>query len=414
MIGQTWAILLDAYRELNAKKLFWVATVVSVVVVAACACLGIGKEGLTVLWFNIPIKFMADLYQYGIIDKPFFYKLLFQSVGYNIWLSWAAIILALLTTAGMMPDFVTSGSIELTLSRPIGRLRLFLTKYFAGMLFVAMQVTVFTGLSFLAIGLRGGGWLWTLWWGVPLVSACFSFIYCLMVLVGLLTRSSMAALLAAAVFWLSIFLINTVESGILLQLRTREDIKLSLQRTKLQEITATLDSLKNQAAELDATSQPAGDPSSAAPGDAPASPAERSRKADDIRSRIERARSQVATWETRIDESKKSLDQFVFYHEIFFATKTLLPKTSETMGLLGRWLIPGDQMDNARRRGESLAGTVDFNDNDGGVRIPQRQIAAEMEKHLRERSVMWVLGSSLLFEVVIVAITAWIFCRRDF
>ena len=403
-LRQTLAILVDAYRELNARKLFWITMGLSALIVAAFACVGISEKGLTVLWWEFPIQIMAELIQHGIIDKPLFYKFIFFTIGYNLWLTWAATILALVSTAGIMPEFVTSGSIELSLCRPIGRLRLFLTKYASGLLFVGLQVAVFTGLSFIVIGLRGGGWAWSMWWGVPLVLAFFSFIYCIMVLVGLLTRSTMASLLTACVFWLLVWGLHVSETGIYLQLLTREEIKLSLQKTRLTQLQGDIAKLTAEATSPPPTDTPAPKADADAPKDAappPTSP------------KLERLRDQEKVWTERIAESEKSLKTYNTVHSILFAVKTMLPKTSETMELLQHRLISGEQMERFITRGEN-AGGIQFDDNDGGVRIPGRQLRAEIDKVLRSRSTGWVLGTSLLFEAVILGAACVIFCRRDF
>ena len=44
---QTIALLVDAYRELNAKKLFWVTLILSGVLVGAFACVGLDAQGPT-------------------------------------------------------------------------------------------------------------------------------------------------------------------------------------------------------------------------------------------------------------------------------------------------------------------------------------------------------------------------------
>jgi hypothetical protein len=38
----------------------------------------------------------------------------------------------------------------------------------------------------------------------------------------------------------------------------------------------------------------------------------------------------------------------------------------------------------------------------------------QLESVLRQRSVAWIVGTSLGFEVVVLALAAWIFSRRDF
>ncbi len=47
MMTQTLALLLDAYRELNAKKMFWVVLILSALVVIAFAGTGINERGIT-------------------------------------------------------------------------------------------------------------------------------------------------------------------------------------------------------------------------------------------------------------------------------------------------------------------------------------------------------------------------------
>ncbi|NRA58263.1 MAG: hypothetical protein HRU13_09155, partial [Phycisphaerales bacterium] len=46
MIIQTLALMIDAYRELCAKKLFWITMILSTIVVAAFAMVGINETGL--------------------------------------------------------------------------------------------------------------------------------------------------------------------------------------------------------------------------------------------------------------------------------------------------------------------------------------------------------------------------------
>lgn len=37
-----------------------------------------------------------------------------------------------------------------------------------------------------------------------------------------------------------------------------------------------------------------------------------------------------------------------------------------------------------------------------------------MTQELRDRSIWWVIGTSLIFEAFILALGSWIFSRRDF
>src|SRR5205085_9269224 len=105
--------------------------------------------------------------------------LMFSELGVGIWLTFAALILAIVSTASLFPDLITGGAIDLYLSKPISRLRLILTKYATGLLFVALQVLVFCAASFLVIGLRGGVWEPRLFLAVPIVLCFFSYLFCI-------------------------------------------------------------------------------------------------------------------------------------------------------------------------------------------------------------------------------------------
>ena len=124
MMTQTWAIFVESYRHLNSKKLFWITLVISGVIVLTFAAIGMNAKGLTFLWWELPFPIAPML-----LGSPeVFYKLMFLNLGVTFWLTWGATILALVSTAGIMPEFISGGAIDVTLSKPMSRLRLFLTK----------------------------------------------------------------------------------------------------------------------------------------------------------------------------------------------------------------------------------------------------------------------------------------------
>ena len=170
---QTIAIFADAYRSLNSQKLFWLSLAISGAVVAAFACVGINQQGVKLLFW----QFDSPWLNAKIMPPAVFYKQLFVNGAIRYWLSWLAAILALVSTAGIFPGLIGSGTIDLFVSKPIGRLRLFFTEYLAGLLFVTLQVTIFSVASLLVIGLRGGVWEPGLLVAVPLVVCFFSYLF---------------------------------------------------------------------------------------------------------------------------------------------------------------------------------------------------------------------------------------------
>ncbi|MBV8779885.1 MAG: hypothetical protein JO353_00675, partial [Phycisphaerae bacterium] len=189
-LTQTATLLVDAYRELNARRLFWISMIISAVIVLIFAAVGINDTGFTILWKQIP----NDTINTRFIDRATAYKTLFENLGVNWWLTWGATLLALVSTASTFPDFLTGGAIDLYLSKPISRLRLFITKYLTGLLFVTLQVIAFCLASFFVLGFRGGVWVPAVFIAVPLVVLFFSYLYCVMTFFGILTRSTIASL----------------------------------------------------------------------------------------------------------------------------------------------------------------------------------------------------------------------------
>lgn len=192
-------ILWDSFRLLQAKKLFWIALGISMLVAIFYASIGFNEQGLT-MFFGWK-EFENPILRQGQPEAAAFYVLLFTDLILKFWLAWIAVALALLSTASIFPDFIAEGSIGISLSKPVGRLRLFLLKYLGGLLFVALQVAVFTVIVFLALGWRTGEWNLTVFWAVPVVTFVFSLLYAVAVCIGVWTKSTLFALLGAFVMW---------------------------------------------------------------------------------------------------------------------------------------------------------------------------------------------------------------------
>ncbi|MFG0252311.1 MAG: ABC transporter permease [Phycisphaerales bacterium JB038] len=399
MMMQTLAILHDAYRELNAKKLFWIVLALSGVVVLAFAALGLNEEGIELLWWTIPVA----IFNTDVMSEETFYKLTFHNLGIGLWLTWIATILALVSTASIIPDFISSGSIDLMLSKPIGRLRLFFTKYIAGLLFVTLQVAVFTICSFLVIGIRGGAWESSLFLAIPIVVLFFSYLFSVCVLLGMLTRSTIAALLLTILAWFLIFAVGSTEN-IFLQLRIEREMRVVAGAQQVEVRRQRVVDIERDLLELQEVEPPA------------ASDAEReealAEERQQLEERLERMRVQLSTKETQLEKAHKSEATWSRVHWYSYLGKTLLPKTSETVELLDRVLIATEDMEGFIRsqREQSPA----FTTGDDEIAVNPIDVGWELQKRIRARSLTWVVGTSLGFEAVMLGLAGWIFCRRDF
>lgn len=387
MMTQTLAILLDAYRELQAKKMFWIVLILNVMVMGAFAIVGANDHTLTILWFEP----LGDMRGQG-VTPIFIYKWVFSTFVVGWWFTWLATLLAVISTAGIFPDFMASGSVDLFLARPVGRLRLFLTKYLAGLLFVALQVTLFTVLSFLILGVRAHLWEPGLFAAIPLVLLFFSYLFGICVLLGTWTRSTIAALLLTILVWAGVWAVDLGDRATM-GIRHTYELRQAMLDDQLDELNDQI--AKARAAAVPATaSQPATETQTA--------------PTDDLE-RLNSRRDMIV----RERASAQTPSGVVLAENIAYGIKTVVPKTRETINLLDRVLFRDKELqDMAQQQQAATATAPEFPRRRGGSRVMQRQ--EEQMLAARERPVWWIIGTSLLFEIACLALAAWIFCTRDF
>lgn len=442
MMTQTLAIFLDAYRELNSKKLFWIVLAITLAVVVALAIPTQHEKGISVFTAKLDFPILST----EAVSAKGFYTFLFSWFGINLWLAWGATILALISTAGMIPDLVTGGSIDLVLSRPIGRIRLFLMKYLAGLLFVGLQAAVFAVGAVLVIGIRGGEWGLKPLLVIPLMMAFFSYLHCISALVGLITRSTLMALLATLLAWLGIWGVSSVET-IMLDQRRQSEREVTRMQEQLTQLETLKDTLRQRieaippapATAPSAPSEPPASGESAQPeppspgnGDAawpagspkPPPPPERPRgsqrrdgvkrvldegnrliaasaSGDPLKLEAERTRvqRQIDELNERLPDRIQSRATMTKWHRGLYASSSLLPKTGETKSLFSRYVVDEDDMEGFLKMLAKMTGDPD---------------AGKTESEIGRRGLWWVLGTSFAFELVVLSIALWIFCRRDF
>lgn len=388
IVMQTKALFIDAYRELNAKKLFWITMALNFVAVVVFASLGITAKGVT-FWHW---QFESLFFNTGLISEELFYKLQFTSWGAGFWLSWVTTILALVSTAGIIPDLISGGTIEPVLSKPIGRVRLFLTKYLTGLLFVALQILVFSLGCFVVLGIRGGAWEFGLFMALPIVLAFFSFLFSFCALVGLVTRSTIASLLLTMLFWSMIFVVNRGDN---IMLQQREGWKVRLQdRQEVIEPQIRFAETRMEQWREDGRAIPG-------EGDEP--------MPEGVTDVLEAVNPTLRQSRERVREAEEAVETWSAWSTRVFALKTVLPKTQETIALLERHLISDEELSKLMGANEG-----DFGGDDDVPAMADPRAAKAVAEAMRERTVLWILGTSFIFEGLLLTLCCWIFARRDF
>lgn len=318
----------DSILLLRARALFWISLGISLLVALIYLSVGFDESGVSILFgaFHFEEEYLAK----GTEGAEVLYLGIFSNVIVGMWLSWAAVVIGLIACAPIFPEFMAEGSAGVALSKPVPRPLLFLYKFIGALLFLTVQGLLFAGIVFVAIRWRLGVWNPTVFWSVPVLVLVFSYLFSVMALIGIKTRSVMASVLLTVLVWLVCFSSSVSESS------------------------------GYNAAELGR------------------SPLTGMRLSDEER------------------EDWKSAYPFL---KIPY---TVLPKPGETANLLERWIIVGD----GRRLGDA---TIDSFQGRGGMNLE-----AQREMTLERHSAGWIIGTSLAFEAVVLALACWMFSRRDF
>lgn len=376
---QTLAILVDSWRLLTSRRLFWITLGINLLVVLAYASVGFSDTGISIGFGLFP--FESERFRVGAAMAKTLYLSLFSDFIISIWLAWLATGLALISTSSIFPDFLAEGAVDMVLSRPIGRVKVFLLKYAGALLFALLQIGVFCVGAFLAVGWRLDEWKWSIFLAVPIVLLFYSSLYCVNVLVGVITRSPIAALLATGFFW---FVLWCVQTGEQFSLQLRLDGE-----TRIEWIGERIAGLEGDLSRL------------AAEG-----------KNSDNDNEYERVRGTIEQRRTERAERAAIATGAARWHERFRKAQLVLPKNRETTDLISRWVQQGNEFtttdlllgrDRPRDRGQV--------DQDRFVR---EETAKRIETYYRSRPWWWVLGTGVLFQICVLAIAAWIFARRDF
>ena len=395
---QATALLLDSLRMLRSRKLFWISLGISMLVMLAYASIGFGENGLSLFFgaWELEDPFFIE----GSPWAKALYLGIYSNLVVTIWLSWAATILALVSTSSVFPDFMSAGSIEIVLSKPISRVRVFLIKFIGSLLFVFVQVLLFCTGVFICVGIRIDEWIWPIFAAVPLVTIFFSYLYAFNVLMGLVTRSGLAALLFTALFWFLLFAVQSGE-GALSTIATEQSVRLERLEDRMADQQARLDRIAG------------------------------SERPSEQRAR-ERLETELEANRTRADEARQRLEAIEGWHRPLEIAMAVLPKNQQTIGLLDRWLAP----DSRYTMTEIMLG--EYREDEPGAppppsdeaeeptgeesrearreerRATQRESARRELGENRETSAWFIIGSSLAFEAAILALAAFIFARRDF
>jgi ABC-type transport system involved in multi-copper enzyme maturation permease subunit len=202
------ALFRDALYQVLDNKVFRILSGVVLSFVLATFLVG-AREDALVLLFGWKELYYEDIFSffgqaYPGIDGAG--ELLIQTVQRVLVDGLAGtvgIMLSIAATAFFVPRMLEKGAADTLFSKPVSRFALLLSRYMAGLIFVALLATVLVGGMHVGFLLNSGysdpGFLWTILTLIYL----FALLHGVSILVGALTRSTVAAILLTMFFMMS-------------------------------------------------------------------------------------------------------------------------------------------------------------------------------------------------------------------
>jgi ABC-type transport system involved in multi-copper enzyme maturation permease subunit len=209
------ALFADALFQVLDNKVFRILVVVTFAFVAFTFLIGFTQDEVVVLWgwrrFSNQgfIDFLAGMsgQQPGQFDAGDLevQKLVVQSMQDLIVQGLAGTVgmmLAISATGFFVPRMLEKGAADTLFSKPVSRLLLLLSRYVAGLLFVGILATCLIGGMHVGFSIVSGysdpGFLW----GIVTMTYVFALIHGVTMLVGVVTRSTVASILVTLMFFM--------------------------------------------------------------------------------------------------------------------------------------------------------------------------------------------------------------------
>ena len=184
----TWYTL----REAMARKVFIFFSIISLLVVIFTAVI-LGVTNLDSIVNGFAGKNAAPM-MVEIVSK--------LEIAIITPLASLGLLLAIFASSSFIPIMLEKGNIDLLLSKPVSRTQLLWGKYFGGSLVVFINIALLIIGVWLSISIKFSIWSYTFLWSILIITFTFAVLYSLIVLFGVMTKSSMFGMMFAYLIFL--------------------------------------------------------------------------------------------------------------------------------------------------------------------------------------------------------------------
>ena len=363
-------ILLDSFRMLKARTIFWVTLGISLLVALIYLSIGFDEKGMS-LFFGLS-HFESDMFRRGTPQSETLYVAIFTKLIAEYWLSWIAVLLALVSCAAIFPEALQEGASGVVLTKKLSRFQVFVAKFVGSLLFVTLQVTLFVVIVFVALRWRVGSWNPSIFWYVPLILLVFTYLYSFMVVIAVKTKSVMTALILTLVLWAVSSFVGFIEGQIYSAIKMTERMEDSGKRMDVEARSAQTEESEGEEA-------------------LPSEEPEMKLEQEEYRSSSDA--NSMKTWHQRI-----------------VAAYALFPKTGRTMEIADRLLVVNGEKGSSKGTFMTIMMGMEMEEHDQGM---SEEFVRVGEESADRHSKTYAIGTSVAFSVVMLALSAWIFCRKE-
>lgn len=356
-------IVLDSFRMLKASMIFWMTMAISCLVAIIYLSLGFDERGVSLFFGLTTIE--SEVHRKGSEGAAVLYSGLFIKFIVGFWLSWVAVILALISCASIYPKTMEEGAAGMLLTKAPSRLTVFLAKFVGSLLFMIVQVGLFVVIVFFAMKLRLGEWNFSVFWFLPATVMMFAILYSFLVLIAVKTRSTLTAILLTMGLWFLSFVIGGVEASLF------EFMKMS-ERSQKFEMQAYQDEL--------------------------------------ARAKIQQAKGEEVAFPEKPDFSKDTLGmkKWYGYSKIAYG---IFPKTTPVINAAKNALVVNGKKGFSESSFLTMMMGMDDREEENAEVDEVLQVADETQ---RRHSLTYTFGTSFAFSFVMLGLAGWVFSRRDF
>jgi ABC-type transport system involved in multi-copper enzyme maturation permease subunit len=172
------AIILNTFREALAKKIF-IGYYIFYVIVIISMFIIVNQDTIEGLASLTDLTEMVKSVQAAFIGLSFPLILFFS----------------IISTASFIPSMTEKGTIDLMISKPLSRTQILIAKFTGAVLFVFLSFVFLIGSIWLILSAKSGYWDPSFLLSIFTLTIAYAVLYSIVVLIGLMTNSSIVAIL---------------------------------------------------------------------------------------------------------------------------------------------------------------------------------------------------------------------------